>query len=149
MLSNIRYLTFLGLLAVTHISADGDRFLAFPKDSTNSEQTNATDVAIKKLLGDNNVYSYVSPYDGVSFWLAPMTQDQQNKIKGFDGVSWSFVRSVGYVLTKFRSEALSTIARALLQTMLFSRVVRQPLVPRIRPVHFESEMGQLPIDRMP
>ena len=85
MYSLFGHLTFLGLLLSTCVTAD-DAFLAFPRDRTNSPQTNQTDKAIKQLLGEKNVYSYVSPYDGVAFWLAPMNGDQQDKVKKLPGV---------------------------------------------------------------
>lgn len=68
-------------------SEDHDRFLAFPRDRHNTLQTNQTDIVIKALIGDDKVYSYVSPYHGLSFWLAPMTPDQQDKVKKLPGVS--------------------------------------------------------------
>lgn len=84
MFRSFTYLTCLGLLASSF--AD-NKFLAFPKDRDNQPQTNATDKAIRQLIGSDQVYVYNSKYFGVSFWLAPMTQDQQAKVKKFPGVS--------------------------------------------------------------
>lgn len=77
-----------------------DAFLAFPRDRTNSPETEQTDRAIKQLLGEQNVYSYVSPYDGVLFWLAPMNRDQQDKVRELPGVSHFPSSRLGHFVTK-------------------------------------------------
>lgn len=84
MFRSFTYLTCLGLLASSF--AD-NKFLAFPKDRGNTPQTNATDKSLRALLGSDQVYVYNSKYFGVSFWLASMTQAQQDKVKKYPGVS--------------------------------------------------------------
>jgi len=81
------YLISLALLAISRASAAGDKYVAIPKDRHNTPQTNQTDKSIKELLGGDKVYSYISPYQRLSFWFASMTSDQQDKIKKFPGVS--------------------------------------------------------------
>ena len=66
---------------------DPDKYVAVPKDRHKTSQTDQTDKAIRDMLGDNNVYSYVSPYEGLAFWFAPMTAEQQNEVKELPGVS--------------------------------------------------------------
>ena len=87
MLGIIGYLTLLGLLATNLVVADDARYLAFPKNRLDTAQTNATDKSIKSLLGDDKVYSYISPYVGLAFWLAPMTANQRKTVAGYEGVS--------------------------------------------------------------
>lgn len=57
------------------------------KDRADGKQTDATGKAIKDMLGSEVVYEYVSPYAGLAFWLASMSQDQQSKISKLPGVS--------------------------------------------------------------
>ncbi len=129
MLPTLKHLTFFGFLAFTLVSADDPAgILAFPKDRHDSKQTNDTDIAIKQLLGDTKVYSYVSPYQGVAFWLAPMTQDQQDKIKAMPGVSQPHIVNIDQLLSCFRSVVLPTIPRTLLKMRpLFQTTIQSPI----------------------
>lgn len=77
--------------------------MAFPKDNFYSKETNDTDAAIKRLIGTDKVYIYVSPYQGVAFRTAPMTQDQQDQIQAIPGVSELYGISIFLLLICFRS----------------------------------------------
>lgn len=77
----------LALLTATGVSKDDEKWVAVPRDRHDAAETDETDKAIRAKLGDDNVYSYVSPYQGLAFWFAPMTPDQREQIKNLPGVS--------------------------------------------------------------
>ena len=60
----------------------------FPKDRTNSSQTNATDKFIQRILGDAPSNIYNSPYRGVSNWAPNLTDDQLKKIVDHPGIDY-------------------------------------------------------------
>lgn len=147
MLPIIGYLAFVGLSSFSLVSADDGSFLAFPKDRTNSKQTNDTDTAIKQLIGAGKVYSYVSQYYGVAFWLAPMSTDQQKKIQALPGVSPSSRYTNDRLMKCSRLIALPSIISLLQMIPLFQPFYHHPN-RKARLVGFRSEKVRLIIDKI-